>query len=129
MNMKYKLIWRTNPQKGKQQKLYAVPVNDGTLTKASPKKETFTVFTLSKGEVSNPVCVIPKYLLTGKRACSGETGASPFSCGGEGVDDNDGFNAGVFNGEKLFSRRIATNSKSGSLINLFNCNDYENTGF
>jgi hypothetical protein len=47
--MKYKLIWRKNPQDRNSQKFHATPVNDGTVTESDLKKEIVTISSLSKG--------------------------------------------------------------------------------
>jgi predicted histone-like DNA-binding protein len=103
--MKYKLIWRANPQNRTQQKLYAVPVNNGTVNKADLTKEIVTVSSLSKGDVSNAIeCVIdviPKYLLMGKSVNLGELGTFRLSFSSEGVEEKSDFNVGKINGVKV----------------------------
>jgi predicted histone-like DNA-binding protein len=104
-DMKYKLIWRKNPQDRSQQKLYAAPVNDGTITKSDLAKEIVTVSSLSKGDVSNAIeCVteiIPKYLLMGKSVNLGELGTFRLSFSSEGVDDKADFNVSKIDNIKV----------------------------
>jgi predicted histone-like DNA-binding protein len=103
--MKYKLIWRANPQDRSQQKLYAAPVNDGTVTKSDLAKEITAISSLSKGDVSNVIeCileVIPKYLLMGKSVNLGEIGTFRISFSSEGVDEKADFNVGKIDGVKI----------------------------
>jgi predicted histone-like DNA-binding protein len=103
--MKYKLIWRANPQDRSQQKLYAAPVSDGTVSKSDLAKEIIAASSLSKGDVSNVIeCileVIPKYLLMGKSVNLGEIGSFRISFSSEGVDDEADFNVGKIDGVKI----------------------------
>jgi predicted histone-like DNA-binding protein len=103
--MKYKLMWRVNPQNRNQRRLYAVPVNDGTITKADLAREIVALSSLSRGDVSNVIeCileVIPKYLLMGKSVSLGEIGTFHVSFSSEGVDSKAEFNVGMIDGKKI----------------------------
>jgi predicted histone-like DNA-binding protein len=103
--MKYKLIWRKNPQDRNSKKLYATPVNDGTVTESDLKKEIVALSSLSKGDVSNVIeCVIdvvPKYLLMGKSVRLGDIGTLRMSFSSKGVDSREEFNVGMIEGEKI----------------------------
>jgi hypothetical protein len=146
--MKYKLIWRANPQNRNQRKLYAVSVNDRSVAKACPERETVTVSTLSKGEVSKGIGGFidpgPKYLFTDRNIRRRETGTFGISFGNERADDKAGFDAGKINGEKLDARRRMTNlenccrffisnrtARNRSLINRLKLkyNEYESNVF
>ncbi|MDR2382746.1 MAG: hypothetical protein LBD76_02555 [Prevotellaceae bacterium] len=81
--MKYKLIRRVNPQDRNRQKLYAAPVNDGTVnTKSNLAKKITAISLLSIGKSVN-------------------CGAFRFSFGSERANDNAGFNVGKINGKKI----------------------------
>jgi predicted histone-like DNA-binding protein len=103
--MKYKLIWRVNPQDRTKRKLYAVPVNDGTITESDLKKEISALSSLSRGDVGNVIDsiteVTPKYMLMGKSVKLGALGSLRISFGSEGVDDPSEFNVGMINGKKF----------------------------
>ncbi|MDR2026091.1 MAG: DNA-binding protein [Prevotellaceae bacterium] len=107
--MKYKLIWRENPRDRSQKKLYATPVNDGTVTESDLKKEIVALSLLSKGDVSNVIeCVIdvvPKYLLMGKSVKLGDIETLRMSLSSKGVDSREEFNAGMINGERIIFTR------------------------
>ena len=86
--MKYKLIWRVNPQDRTKGKWYASPVNDGKITK--------TISALSCGDVSSVIEnlseIFPKYLPMGKSVSLGEPGTLRVSFGSEGVEEEKDFN-------------------------------------
>ncbi|MDR2086998.1 MAG: DNA-binding protein [Dysgonamonadaceae bacterium] len=103
--MKYRLIWRANPQDRTKKKLYAAPVNDGTISEEDLKKEISTISSLSKGDVGNVfdgiTDVTPKYMLMGKSVKLGNIGSLRISFSSEGVDDPAEFNAGMINGKRF----------------------------
>jgi predicted histone-like DNA-binding protein len=103
--MKYKLIWRVNPQDRAKKKLYALPVNDGKITKTDLAKEIVNISALSRGDVSsvieNLLEILPKYLLMGKSVSLGELGTLRVSFGSEGVENEKDFNAGKISGVKI----------------------------
>jgi predicted histone-like DNA-binding protein len=103
--MKYKLIWRANPQNRAAKKLYASPVNDGKITKTDLAREIVNISALSRGDVSstieNLLEIIPKYLLMGKSVSLGELGTLRVSFGSEGVDEAKDFNTGKISGVKI----------------------------
>ena len=103
--MKYKLIWRANPQDRTKKKLYAIPVNEGTIAKSDLTKDIVSISSLSNGIVSNVIEdmteIFPKYLLKGKSISLGNIGAFRISFGSEGVDDKADFNAGMIDSVKV----------------------------
>jgi predicted histone-like DNA-binding protein len=103
--MKYKLIWRGNPQDRNSKKLYAAPVNDGSVTEEDLKREIVAISSLSKGDVSNVIEsiieVVPKYLLMGKSVRLGNIGTLRRSFSSKGVDSKEEFNVHLINGEKI----------------------------
>jgi predicted histone-like DNA-binding protein len=103
--MKYKFVWRVNPQDRSKRKLYAVPVNDGAITEEDLKKEISTISSLSKGDVANVLDgitdVTPKYMLMGKSVKLGNIGSLRISFSSEGVDDPSEFNVSMINGKKF----------------------------
>jgi predicted histone-like DNA-binding protein len=110
--MKYKLIWRKNPQDRNSRKLYATPVNDGTVTESDLKKEIVALSSLSKGDVSNVIEglieVVPKYLLMGKSVRLGDIGTLRISFSSPGVYSREEFNVGMINGEKIIFTKHGT---------------------
>jgi predicted histone-like DNA-binding protein len=103
--MKYKMIWRVNPQDRTKAKWYASPVNDGKITKTDLAKEIVTISALSRGDVSsvieNLLEILPKYLLMGKSVNLGELGTLRVSFGSEGVDDVKDFSTKKISGVKI----------------------------
>jgi predicted histone-like DNA-binding protein len=103
--MKYKLIWRVNPQNRAEKKLYASPVNEGKITKTDLAKEIVNISALSRGDVSsvieNLLEILPKYLLMGKSVSLGELGSLRVSFGSEGVEDEKDFNVNKISGVKI----------------------------
>jgi predicted histone-like DNA-binding protein len=102
--MKYRLIWRVNPQNCTEKKLCAVPVIDGIITEEDLKKEISTLSSLSKGDVANVLDgitgVTPKYMLMGKSVKLGNIGSLRTSFSSEGVDDSSEFNVNLINGKQ-----------------------------
>jgi predicted histone-like DNA-binding protein len=103
--MKYKLIWRSNPQNQSKKKLYATPINEGTITESDLKKEIVSLSSLSKGDVANVIesliDVVPKYLLMGKSVRLGDIGTLRLSFSSKGVDSREEFNVGMIEGRKV----------------------------
>lgn len=105
--MKYKLVPRANPQnlEAPSKKLYASPVNDGTISKNDLSKEIVNVSSLSRGDVSNAIesliDIIPKYLMMGKSVNLGDLGTFRISFSSEGVDSAGDFNTNMISGVKV----------------------------
>jgi predicted histone-like DNA-binding protein len=103
--MKYRFIWRANPQNRSQRKLYATPVNNGMITEDDLKREIAGISSLSRGDVGNVIDsvteVTPKYLLMGKSVSLGNIGTLRISFSSEGVDDPADFNVGMISGKKI----------------------------
>ena len=103
--MKYKIIWRVNPQDRTKGKWYALPVNDGKISKTDLAKEIVSISALSRGDVSsvieNLLEILPKYLLMGKSVNLGELGTLRVSFGSEGVDDEKDFNVNKITSVKI----------------------------
>jgi predicted histone-like DNA-binding protein len=113
------MIQRVNPQDRSYAKWYAMPVNDGQISKTDITGELSAVSSLSRGDVSNVIenliDILPKYLLMGKSVHLGEFGIFRLSFSSEGVETSDEFHAGkltgikvVFMPEKDFKRMLAT---------------------
>jgi predicted histone-like DNA-binding protein len=103
--MKYKLIQRSNPQDRTQSKWYAIPVNDGRITKTEISKELSALSSISRGDVSsiveNLIETLPKYLLMGKTVSLGEFGSLRLSFSSEGVDTPADFSTSKISGVKV----------------------------
>jgi predicted histone-like DNA-binding protein len=103
--MKYRMIWRMNPQDRKMVKCYASPVNNGKITKTDLAREIVNMSALSRGDVSsvieNLLEILPKYLLMGKSVSLGELGTMRVSFGSEGVANEKDFNTGKISGVKI----------------------------
>jgi predicted histone-like DNA-binding protein len=103
--MKYKLIWRANPQDRNRKKLYAAPVSNGIITEDDLKAEIAAISSLSKGDVSNVIEgvieVIPKYLRMGKSIRLGDIGTLRRSFSSKGVDSKEEFHVSMIGGEKV----------------------------
>ena len=103
--MKYKLIQRANPQNRNQSKWYAMPVNEGKITKQNITAEIVGISSLSRGDVSNVIesviDTIPKYLLMGKSVNLGDFGTLRLSFSSEGVSAPETFNTNMISGVKV----------------------------
>ena len=103
--MKYKLIERANPQDRTKSKLYAKPVNEGTVTQKAISADIVNLSSLSRGDVSNVIesliDTMPKYLLMGKSVKLGDFGTLRLSFSSEGVADAKEFNTNMMHGVKV----------------------------
>ena len=103
--MKYKLISRVNPQDRTKSKLYAQPVNDGTINQKIISTEIVGLSSLSRGDVSNVIEslieTMPKYLLMGKSIKLGEFGTLRLSFSSDGVETAKDFNTSMIHGLKV----------------------------
>jgi predicted histone-like DNA-binding protein len=103
--MKYKIMKRANPQNRTEEKWYAAPVNDGTISKTELAKEIVSISSLSRGDVSNVIenllDVIPKYLLMGKSVSLGELGTLRISFSSQGAETPDTLTAAMIQGAKV----------------------------
>ena len=118
--MKYKLIRRANPQDRTKAKWYALPVNDGKITKTDLAKEIVTISALSRGDVSsvieNLLEILPKYLLMGKSVSLGELGTLRVSFGSEGVEDEKDFNVNKISSVKIvFTSGVELKKQLGNI--------------
>jgi predicted histone-like DNA-binding protein len=103
--MKYRFVWRVNPQDRTKRKLYAVPVSDGKISENDIKKEISNMSALSKGDVASVLDgisdVTPKYLLMGKSVKLGNIGSLRITFSSVGVDDPADFNVSLISGKKF----------------------------
>ena len=103
--MKYKLIQRANPQDRMAVKWYALPVNDGKISKSDLARRIVNMSSLSRGDVSNVIenmiDIVPKYLMMGKSISLGELGTLRVSFGSDGVDDAAQFSNAKIKGLKI----------------------------
>ena len=104
--MKYKMVERKNPQDPQAAgKLYAAPVNEGTVSQKAISEDIVALSSLSRGDVSNVVDnlleTIPKYLLMGKSVNLGGLGTFRLSFSSTGVDTVADFNTKLIKGVKV----------------------------
>ena len=104
--MKYKLIERKNPQKPNEPgKLYASPVNEGTVRKREIAADIVNISSLARGDVSNVidslVDTFPKYLLMGRSVNLDGFGTFRLSFTSTGVNAPEDFNASMISGVKI----------------------------
>jgi predicted histone-like DNA-binding protein len=104
--MKYKLIERKNPQKPDEPgKLYASPVNAGTIRQRQISDDIVSLSSLSRGDVSNTIDnlldTIPKYLLLGKSVNLEGLGTFRLSFSSRGAETPQAFNASMISGVKV----------------------------
>ena len=103
--MKYKVIKRSNPQNRTEEKWYAIPINEGKITKTDIAKELVAMSSLSRGDVANVIEnlleVIPKYLLMGKSVSLGELGTFRLSLSSKGVENPEEITVGMIKGAKV----------------------------
>jgi len=103
--MKYKLIERSNPLDRTKTKLYASPVNDGTITQKMISTDIMDLSSLSRGDISNVleslIATMPKYLLMGKSIKLGDFGTLRLSFSSDGVDEAKDFNTNMIRGVKV----------------------------
>ena len=103
--MKYKLIERVNPQDRTKSKLYAQPVNDGTINQKTISADIVGLSSLSRGDVSNVIesliDTMPKYLLMGKSIKLGDFGTLRLSFSSNGVETAKDFNTGMIRGLRV----------------------------
>ena len=103
--MKYKLIERVNPQDRTKSKLYASPVNDGTITQKMISTDIMDLSSLSRGDISNVIesliATMPKYLLMGKSIKLGDFGTLRLSFSSDGVATAKDFNTNMIHGVKV----------------------------
>ena len=103
--MKYKLVSRANPQDRTKSKLYAQPVNDGTVSQKALSMDIVGLSSLSRGDVSNAIEslieTMPKYLLMGKSVKLGDFGTLRLSFTSDGVENAKDFNINMIRGVKV----------------------------
>jgi len=104
--MKYKLVERKNPQTPQAAgKLYASPVNDGTVSQKAISEDIVALSSLSRGDVSNTIDnlldTVPKYLLMGKSVNLGGLGTFRLSFSSKGVATPEAFNTSLIKGVKV----------------------------
>ena len=104
--MKYKLIQRRNPQKPDEpQKLYASPVNQGTVQQRQIAEDIVALSSLSRGDVSNVIDnlldTVPKYLLMGKSVKLNGLGTFRLLFSSKGADTPEQFNANMISDMKV----------------------------